>query len=514
MGVDMLAKQEAVVVVDPYSSGRFVLYELKERGIPIVCVRSSLKLGHFFLAAYDKHKDYFAATIDYEDEDLAALLEQLRRLPYKIIGVIAGCEPGVGLADILAEALELRGNGTALSQARKDKAGMQERLKECGVPHAEQVRGSELGPILEWSRNFGRWPQVVKPVGSSGSDGVFFCKSEDDIVEAHSSLVGQLNPNGIVNSELAVQEFLAGDEYIVDTISHDGKHLAIAVWVYTKRRGTPWSPTCIISEGNRLLPAKGEVQDVIVDYVFRVLDAVGLQWGPCHAEVMLTSRGPILVEVNARMHGLQGPHLIGLATGTSKATYVADVLAGQGELFEKHYNVDTGRWLYPLNKQCLQFVIISPVEGYLQKSIAEEIESLQIASVIEVLPSVQPGQFLKQSTDLNTAAGYVLMVHESAEQLEADAQTLRKAIDNGSIFKVTATPVPSHSGGYSKHAVHAPAAVISSPRLTRDGREIASPLSGRSRQCSEDKISVTHVDLDEDSTTEEEIVMSGLENVA
>eukprot|EP00929_Paragymnodinium_shiwhaense_P040050 TRINITY_DN2093_c0_g1_i3.p1 TRINITY_DN2093_c0_g1~~TRINITY_DN2093_c0_g1_i3.p1 ORF type:complete len:523 (-),score=114.80 TRINITY_DN2093_c0_g1_i3:412-1980(-) len=513
------AAQEAVVVVDPYSSGRFVLYELKERGIPIICVRSSLKVGQYFMKAYDKHKDYFVATLDYqEDKDLAALLEQLRTLSYKVIGVIAGSEPGVGLADALSEALQLRGNGTALSDARKDKAAMQERLKQCGVPHAEQVRASELGPILEWSRNFGQWPQVVKPVGSSGSDGVFFCKSEDDIVAAHSSLVGQLNPNGVVNNELAVQEFLAGDEYIVDTISRDGKHVAVAVWVYDKRRGTPWSPTCIISESNRLLPAKGEIQDMMVDYVFKVLDAVGLKWGPCHSEIMLTSRGPILVEVNARMHGLQGPHLIGLATGTSKAAYVADVLAGKGELFEKHYkaaDAGAGRWLYPLQKHCLQFVIISPVEGYLQKSIAEQIEALQLASVIEVLPSVEPGQYLKQSTCLNTAAGNVLLVHASAEQLEADAKTLREAIDSGSVFNVTAKPVPSHVGGYSKIAVDVPASVVSSPRL-RDGRAIASPLSGRSRQCSEDMISVTHFDLDDASTTEEEgeIVMSGLENVA
>lgn len=48
--------------------------------------------------------------------------------------MFAGCEPGVGLADILAEALKLpTANGTALSKARKDKAEMQEQLRRCGV---------------------------------------------------------------------------------------------------------------------------------------------------------------------------------------------------------------------------------------------------------------------------------------------------------------------------------------------------------------------------------------------
>lgn len=34
-----------------------------------------------------------------------------------------------------------------------------------------------------------------------------------------------------------------------------------------------------MSEGNRLLPSKGELQDTLADYVFKVLDAVGLRYG-------------------------------------------------------------------------------------------------------------------------------------------------------------------------------------------------------------------------------------------
>lgn len=506
------AKPAAVVVVDPYSSGRFLLYELKEQGFPIICVRSSLKLGLFFLKHYDKHLDYFAATLDYE-EDLQKLISQLGALPYTVRAILPGCEPGVELAERLAEALKLRGNDTALSAARKDKAGMQARLKECGVPSAEQVRASDLQEILEWSRSFGNWPQVVKPTGSSGSDGVFFCQGEEDIRDAHSTLVGQRNPNGIINSELAVQEFLDGDEYIVDTVSRDGKHLCVAVWVYSKRKGTPWSPTCIISEHNRLLPATGDPQDKIVDYVFQVLDAVGLNWGPCHTEVMLTSRGPILVEVNARLHGLQGPHLIGLSTGTSKAAYAVDVMVNEGKLFEKHHDAGKGkgRYLYPVNKHCLQFVIISPVQGYLQNSIKDAILEMNLPSVIEVLPSVLPGQYLTQTTDLNTAAGYVLMVHESAEQLESDKKRLREASDSGSIFKVSEKPNGSALHSPQGSGAASPRSGAQSPHL-RQWSEGGSPMSGRSRLHSVEKIDeLAHAGDEVEELGDGQIVMSGLE---
>eukprot|EP00667_Euglena_gracilis_P006161 EG_transcript_6213 len=435
----MAEKPIAAVVVDPYSSGRYLLYELKARNIPIVCVRSSLKLGSFFLAAYDKHKDYFSETIDFQ-EDLQKLLGQLEALPWRIGAVFAGCEPGVGLADILAEALKLpTANGTALSKARKDKAEMQEQLRRCGVPACEQFLSGDVDALVDWARKHGRWPLVAKPCCSSGSDGIFFCKSEEDVVEAHHSLIGTMTPNATMNNAVVLQEFLDGTEYIVDTVSHEGKHLCVAMWVYKKRRGTPWNPHCIMSEGNRLLPSKGELQDTLADYVFKVLDAVGLRYGPCHTEVMMVKRGPILVEVNARLHGLQGPQLIGLATGTSQATYAVDVLLGGAKLFNSHYKPGPERYLYPLKKECLQMVLISGVEGYLERGIANAIYSLRLPSVIKVLPAAQKGQWLCQSCDLNTTAGCALLLHESAEQLDADRMRIRQEEEAG-LYSVSPEP--------------------------------------------------------------------------
>jgi len=460
------ALPEAAVVVDPYSSGRFLLYELKSRGVPIVCVRSSLNLGSFFLRAYDVHREYFVETIDHQS--LPQLLDAIGSLPYRVTSVFPGCEPGVAVADELAEALRLpSANGTELTLARKDKAEMQEQLRRRGVPAAEQLLSDSPEELLSWARAFGSWPLVAKPTGSSGSDGVFFCQGEPDVLAAAEEILGKTNPNGSVNSKLVLQEFLTGTEYIVDTVSHNGRHLCVAVWVYTKRKGTPWNPNCIISENNRLLPSEGEVQQQLVDYVFQVLTALGLRYGPCHTEVMLTPRGPVLVEVNARLHGLQGPKLIGLATGTSQATYAVDALAGNGELFDSHYNANNGgRWLYPLQKQCTQMVLISPVSGYLATSISKVIYEMELPSVVEVLPSVQKRQFLKASCDLNSAAGYVLMVHPSADQIEADISRIRNAEVDGTLYQVSNEPLPeSPAASPPRSRAGSNAEEISSPRL-------------------------------------------------
>jgi len=453
-----------VVVVDPYSSGRFLVYDLAPK-YQIICVRSTLDVLPLFLKVYESHKHYFAETIDFKN--MPQLLARLKEWKgTKIVAVFAASEPGVELADELAEALKMPArNDTKLTKARKDKATMQERLRECGIPAAEQTRSAQLLDLVQWATLRNQWPLVAKPTGSSGSDGVFFCKDVEDIKAAHAEVIGRMNPGGRRNTEIVLQEFLKGTEYIVDTCSHAGKHLCVAVWVYTKRKGTPWNPNCIVSEGNTLLEPSGVIQDALVSYVFKVLNAVGLHYGPCHTEVMLTPRGPILVEVNARLHGLQGPHLIALSTGTSQATYSVDAFAEGGQLIQRRLreSPSLGRWLYPLEKHCLQLVLISPVQGYLAKSIKKRIQDMKLSSVVEILPSVQPGQYLQQTICLNSAAGYVLMVHESAEQIEADKLRIRKAEESGRLYKVSEQPIP----GSPVPSPWSPGSPYRSPESTR-----------------------------------------------
>jgi L-amino acid ligase len=195
---------------------------------------------------------------------------------------------------------------------------MQERLRECGISACQQIKSGNLEKLLAWARSRDEWPLVAKPSGGCCSDGVFFCRSEEDLCMAHSEIVGKLNPKGGLNDTVALQEFLKGDEYIIDTVSKDGRHVCVAIWSQGKRKDLPWNPTGIITTENRLLQPTGDLQDVLVDYVFSVLDAFDYKHGPCHTEVMLTPRGPILIEVNCRMHGVQGPLAMELATGRTK----------------------------------------------------------------------------------------------------------------------------------------------------------------------------------------------------
>merc|ERR1719277_1416418 len=253
---------DAAVVVDPYSSGKYLLLELEKRGIPIICVRSSSNLGPQFLRSHAANSRFWVEMLEFEDfAGIPELVKALQALPYSIVGVFGGSEPGVELADRIANALAMpTANSLDLLEARKDKAEMREALRRNGVPAAEQFKSGDLQELLAWAEKRNEWPLVAKPTGGAGSDGVYFCKSLDDLRAAHANIIGVKNPTGKINSELALQEFLSGDEYIVDTVSHEGKHLAVAIWKYTKRRGLPWDEKAILSSQNELLPASGDIQ--------------------------------------------------------------------------------------------------------------------------------------------------------------------------------------------------------------------------------------------------------------
>merc|ERR1712176_1139326 len=154
---------------------------------------------------------------------------------------------------------------------------------------------------------------------------------------------------------------MGGEEYIVDCISHKGKHICVAIWYQGKRRDLPWNPTSIITTYNELLEPKGKEQDALVDYTFKMLDAVGFKNGISHNELMFTERGPILIEINARMHGVQAPGLVEMATGTNLADYACDIFVGECRKFKKLYKPPPAeRFLYPVQKQCFQLVLCCP----------------------------------------------------------------------------------------------------------------------------------------------------------
>jgi len=90
---------------------------------------------------------------------------------------------------------------------------------------------------------------------------VYVCRSHQEVYDRFKQIMGVKNVLGAENTECVIQEFLEGKEYVVDSVSRDGKHKVVAVWEYDKR---PTNGAPFVYFGLRLKSAdEKRVQDLI-----------------------------------------------------------------------------------------------------------------------------------------------------------------------------------------------------------------------------------------------------------
>lgn len=401
------------VIVDGYSTGRHLGPRFRERGWDCVHVQSRHELTWFQRATYAP-EDY-VANLRY-DGDLGRTVAELAR--YRPCFVIPGSESGVLLADQLADALDVPGNGLVKSEARRNKYLMLEALRECGVPTVDQVSSNQFAALHEWARRRTDWPLVAKPVASSGTDHVTFCHSIEELRAAYEAIMSSPNFLNEHNDEVLVQEAMTGDEYMVNTVSWDGCHWVTDLWR---------SPKLIIDDApvydrQTLVPCDGHEE--IVEYSFRTLDALDIRYGATHVELVDTLRGPRLLEIGARLEGSANPAAVAACLGHDQVSVTVDTYIAPDSLRER------ARRTYQLERHCVSVVLISHQRGVLRDlSAVDTIRGLE--SFFSISFNLQPGQVMPITRDLLTTPGVVYLVHEDTTVVNRDSRTIRELERNG-----------------------------------------------------------------------------------
>jgi biotin carboxylase len=120
----------------------------------------------------------------------------------------------------------------------------------------------------------------------------------------------------------------------------------------------------------------------LIKYVHQAIDALGVRYGPTHAEVMFCNDGsPCLVEVGSRFQGVQGMWTdpANEAIGYNQIDAMVDLLVEP----EKYWALP--RLPIKLKKHARQIFVISPVAGLL--------ESLPHLDALNALPSMRKATF-------------------------------------------------------------------------------------------------------------------------
>ncbi|MFF3906409.1 ATP-grasp domain-containing protein [Streptomyces sp. NPDC001848] len=424
-GQALSARAGTTAVVDAHGIGAFLPAALARHGVDTVHVCSDTP----DLQMAGRAQGDFAVEIRHRG-DVAATARALRE--HGVGFVIAGTESGVLLADRLSAELGTPGNGMSRPAARRDKYEMAAAVREAGLATASCIATSSPEELTRWARDRDDWPVVLKPRASAGTDNVRFCRSEEELRAAFAAVTAATDRYGGSNATVVAQEFLRGDEYFVNTVSRGGAHHMVEVWRYHK---SPVDGDRPMYDYEEPVPPDDPAVRTVVPYVLSVLDALEIRNGAAHTEVVLTARGPVLVECAARAGGSHAPAVVSAFLGTDQLDCMARAIAHPEDLAE-------GRLPRYRPRSHLRYVtLINPYEqAVLSKEHLAAVRAL--GSFVDLVLTLPEGAPLPRTVDLFTSPGYLYLASADAATVEADYRRLRDLERNG-LYEVAVSGRPA-----------------------------------------------------------------------
>jgi len=400
---------KVVCIIDAYSSGAFLAQHFSERGYELIHIQSSKYLPSFLLESFPI--GIFCKTW-LNDCLFEELVSQLRSQQPQ--AVIAGAETGVILAELLANRLGLATNLPELGAARRDKFEMIAAIRRVGLRGTRHLRTDSLKEAIEWIKEF---PVVLKPLNSAGSDGVKICYDLDLVARSFQSLLGRANQLGYYNSQVLLEEYLGGIEYMMNAVSCRGEHF-ITECALSNR--IVLDDGAIIYDSLDMIDSERSDYRELQSYFCKVLDALGIQNGPSHGELKIDNRGPVLIEVGARLPGASVPLLSEQCMDYGPITATADAFLNPSQFVQRVRRSKGRHHFFKI------VFFISKVSGTVRRTIDTSwIKNLK--SYYDIVLDERPGVQIKPTCDLFTTPGYVKLIHENEEVLLRDHELIRMA---------------------------------------------------------------------------------------
>lgn len=430
---------QVVVVVDPASTGACVAAEAVKHGYSVIAA-----WGTEITPGERLHVPDVCRGIEYHAE-----IEQQSTTPetaaavkaaagtMRIAACIVGAETGVTLADNLSAELKVRTNGIFHGGDRRNKSVQQRAVKAAGLRAVREALGTTWDEVSAFVDRES-FPIVLKPVEGGGSFGVKLCTTEENAKAHFHSLMDFQRKKGTQDAAVLCQEFLQGQEYVVDHVSRDGVHKCMMVWVYDKR---PTNGAAFVYYGMIPVDSNSEIAKQLIKYTQSVLDALELNNGPSHGEVMMTSDGPCLVEMNCRSHGWDGAWV-------PLASMLTGGYAQPGVALDSHVNAGAfaeipAVYPSPLKAAGQNVMLVSFFSGTVKGTPGYD-KMRELSSFVALQTGVGIGSKVELTIDLFTAVGVLVLANSESSRLEADLAAVREMEREG-LFAFDEEPEPGRA---------------------------------------------------------------------
>lgn len=322
---------------------------------------------------------------------------------YPIRGCLTvGTDASVTVAAV-CEALGLPGVRTDAAERATDKIKMRSAFHAAGVPSPKFCGVWTMAEAEEALKEIGL-PAVIKPADNMGARGVKKISKDWELETAFREAKSASTSGGVI-----LEEYMEGDELSIDMLLSAGKPIFSVVADRIIRH-----PPYFVEIGHVLPSAKPkDVQDAAVELTFRGCQALGITMGAAKSDIKLTSKGPMIGELAARLSGgFMSGYTCPTATGVEIIRTAIEIALGRkpSPIHPTNHKVSVERAIIPNPGQVLS------VSG------AEEVRRMK--GVVALFVDVKEGDIVVPPRSNMDKAGHVIVVsdsRESAMKLAEDA---------------------------------------------------------------------------------------------
>ena len=175
--------------------------------------------------------------------------------------------------------------------------------------------------------------KVLKKIDGQSSQGIFFITEVDQIPRANSYYINEKI------EYILVEDWIAGREYTVDSITIDGETVITAI-----SRKDQYSFNQMVSKSLTFdMNQDSEIYKKLQDIHMRTIEALGLKCGLCHGEYKMNQDSLVLIEIAARGGGtgisaIIAPYIMGVDIHSCLVDYMLNI---KMNLFEKIKKANT-----------------------------------------------------------------------------------------------------------------------------------------------------------------------------
>lgn len=164
------------------------------------------------------------------------------------------------------------------------------------------------------------YPCIMKPTDNAGSHGVVLAYGFEDLLQSYVYSRASARHGRVI-----IEEYLNGEEVSVEVMVVDGQ---VNVLQITDKL-TTGAPHFVEMGHSQPSRHPFDTQQAIKELAIQACKAVGIDQGPAHVEMMVTKRGPVMIELGARMGGDNiTTALVPLSTGIDMVKATIDVAMG------------------------------------------------------------------------------------------------------------------------------------------------------------------------------------------